>query len=205
MKTNLTRMLICSNQTAVIKNEVNIDIVIKKYEFASEDILSRFRQVKSPWITEAYVYLVGNRVASFVVMMAEDLKCGFLHYHIDAEHKEYFIRNYPILNKKTNQILYVYTDVDYRRNGLATRLVDFVLKDMFKRDYSYVWLKKETDSQIYEKLGFKDFLKATNEILSSDSGRFFQDYQQKFGYSKFSLIRRYNDIRLVKVLAEPVI
>jgi GNAT superfamily N-acetyltransferase len=184
----------------MIKNEINIELLIEKYEFISEDILGKFREVKSPWITEAYVYLVGNRIASFAVMMKEDLRCGFLHYHIGNEHREYFAENYPALDKKTNQILYIYTDANYRRNGIASRLLDFILNDLLRRNYSYVWLKKETHSRIYEKHGFQDFLKATCEILI-DPGRFLREYGQKTGYNELSLIKRYNDIRLVKVLA----
>ena len=200
IKTELANMKICPAHTVTIENEVNIELIIKQYEFVSEEILSKFREVKNRWITETYLYLVNHRIVSFVVMMEENLKCGFLHYHIASEHKEYFIKNYPALDKKINQILYVYTDVNYRRNGLATQLIDFVLKDMFKRNFNYVWLKKETHSQIYEKLGFKNFLKATEEILSNDAEQFFQDYKQRFGYDSVSLIRRYNDIRLVKIL-----
>ena len=189
-------MLKESNSKVMIRSEIDIDIVTEKFEFASEKIMSKFRGAKNSWATEAYVYLLDKKIVSFVLMMEEDLKCGFLHYHINEEHKDYFIVNYPVINRKTNQILYVYTEVNFRRKGMASRLVEFVISDMSNRNYSYVWLKKETDSQIYNRLDFQNFIDAMHEIFI-DAEAFFREYEKKFGYKKSSLIDRYNDVRLV--------
>ncbi len=53
--------------------------------------------------------------------------------------------------------------------------------------------------QIYNRLDFQNFLDAMHEIFI-DAEQFFQEYDQKFGYKKSSLIDRYNDVRLVRCL-----
>jgi hypothetical protein len=62
-----------------------------------------------------------------------------------------------------------------------------MIDDLSKREYRYVWLKKETDSQIYEKFGFVNFLEMIYSI-DIDSKKFLEDYELKLGYKKNSLI-----------------
>jgi len=49
-----------------------------------------------------------------------------------------------------------------------------MIDDLSKREYRYVWLKKETDSQIYEKFGFVNFLEMIYSI-DIDSKKFLED------------------------------
>jgi predicted acetyltransferase len=90
---------------------------------------------------------------------------------------------YPLINKKTNQILFVYTEENFRKIGIATKLLKLMIDDLSKREYRYVWLKKETDSQIYEKFGFVNFLEMIYSI-DIDSKKFLEDYELKLGYKK---------------------
>jgi len=63
-------------------------------KFFSKSILNKFNEAKSKWISEAYVYLIDNKIVAFLFMMKENLKCAFLHYHITDNQKEYFIEKY---------------------------------------------------------------------------------------------------------------
>jgi len=171
----------------MIKKERNIGEMIKKHNFFSKSILNKFNEAKSKWISETYVYLIDNKIVAFLFMMKENLKCAFLHYHIKDNQKEYFIEKYPLINKKTNQILFVYTEENFRKIGIATKLLKLMIDDLSKREYRYVWLKKETDSQIYEKFGFVNFLEMIYSI-DIDSKKFLEDYELKLGYKKNSLI-----------------
>lgn len=183
----------------MIKKERDMDLVSKEYAFVNDATLRRFDLAKNPWVTECYLYLIDEKIASFLVMMDEKLTFGFLHYHVPDEHKDYFIKQYPSINKKTNQIIYVYTSDDFRRTGLATKVIDFMCNDMQESGFRYIWLKKETKSAIYEKLGFQHFQKVISEIIA-DPEDFFTQYEQVTGLNRDSLISKYGDKRLVKVL-----
>lgn len=178
-----------------------MDSIYEECDFSSDEVKSRFTMARNPWVTEVYIYLINNRVVSFLFMMEENLECGFLHYHIAAEHKECLINKYPVLNGKTNQIFYVYTDVAYRRKGIASALLRFVCDDMSQRSYSYIWLKKETASSVYKHVGFENFLSAIQRLFA-DPDEFISDYQSALGCDKLSFIKKYNDVRLVKLLGD---
>jgi|SaaInl8_200m_RNA_FD_contig_81_269683_length_1504_multi_3_in_0_out_0_2 GNAT superfamily N-acetyltransferase len=185
--------------TEMIKKERNINEVTKKYKFFSKSIFNRFNSAKADWVSEVYLYLIDNKIVAFLFMMKEDLKCSFLHYHIKDSEKEYFIEKYPIINEKTNQVFFIYTEESFRKTGIGTKLLKFMFHDLFKRKYRYVWLRKETGSQIYEKLGFVNFLEMIYSI-EIDSEKFLRDYELKLGCKKVYLINYFNDIRLVKIL-----
>lgn len=87
----------------------------------------------------------------------------------------------------------------FRRKGIATKLLKFMIDDLSDRGYEYVWLKKETSSQIYEALGFVNFLEAIYQI-DIDTEAIILDFKQKQGCEKKTLITRYGDTRLVKIL-----
>jgi len=83
-----------------------------KNEFYSKDVFDKFNEATCKWVSESYVYLIDSKIVAFMLMMKEDLRGGFLlHYHISNDQKEYFIKNYPLINKKTHQVLFVYTAV----------------------------------------------------------------------------------------------
>ena len=184
----------------MITKEKNINAVMEKYDFFSETIFNKFNGASCKWLSDAYLYFVDNKIVSFLLMMKEDLKCSFLHYHIENEkHREYFIEKYPIINRKTNQVFFIYTEETFRKKNIATKLLEFMFNDLLDREYFYVWLRKETSSQIYTKLAFLNFLDMIRS-MNIDSESFLNDYKLKVGYEKESLINMYNDTRLVKQL-----
>lgn len=183
----------------LIVNEKNNNTVLEKYEFDSADTKNAFSIGNSPGVTEAYLYLIDKQVASFALMMKEELEFGFLHYHILDEHKADFIKAYPVLDGKTNQVLYIYTAQSRRRTGLASAVLDFLLNDMKKRDYRFVWLRDESGSKIYKNLGFWNFQESIPELLS-DPESFFQKYEETTSFDRSRLKDRFGDVRLVKSL-----
>lgn len=185
----------------MIKKEKNIAEIMEKYEFFSNNISNKFNEAKSDWISESYLYLVDNEIVAFMVMMKENLRCGFLHYHISDTQKEYFVSKYPTLNRKINQVLYLYTEEIFRNMGIATKLLKFMFYDLSNRGYQYVWLKKETSSRLYEKLGFVNFLEMIY-LMNIDSKQFFEDCELKFGHEKTFLVNFYNDKRLVRDISK---
>jgi ribosomal protein S18 acetylase RimI-like enzyme len=68
----------------------------------------------------------------------------------------------PSFTNPTGELVYVtnvYTKDEYRRQGLATKLVTLVLEDARSRGYSFAQLHASEDGKsVYERLGFHDAL-----------------------------------------------
>jgi len=167
-------------------------------EFIDDDTKSRFYGSLNQWITDIYLYLIENKIVAFSTLMKENLKFGFLDYHIKDEQKEYFINNYPIINQKTNQICYLYVSKNFRNLNIATQLLDFIFTDLKQRAYVYVWLIKETQSNIYNKFDFKSFVKMLESLQIKK--KFLEDYKSKCKHDEEKLNNYYGDQRVVKKL-----
>ena len=166
--------------------------------FISADIQSQFKTAMNQWVSDIFIATIENRVVSFCFLMKENLECGFLHYHIPNEFKPYFIKKYPMLHKKTNQVLYIYTSKSFRKKGIATDLLNFVIQDLKSKNYHFLWLKKETSSNIYYNLNFFNFVDIL-EILKIKED-FLNDYKNICNLSEQQLLRGFGDIRLVKMI-----
>ena len=173
--------------------------LIEKEDFVSKDIEFKFNGTMMKYVSDVYVCKSNNKIISFCLLMKEELECGFLHYHIPSEHRDYFSKKYPNINQKTNQVLYIYTANDFRKKGVASRILEFIVNDLKKRDYKFLWLIKETSSYIYDKMDFVNFLDILS-VLKIDEDEFLNDYQKICGYSRERLLNFYGNRRLVKVL-----
>ncbi len=178
-----------------IINIKNIETI--KNDFVNEETRYKFYSSLNRWSCDFYFYIIDEKIVSFCLLMQEDLKCGFLHYHIPNELRDDFALKYPMLNKKTDQIHYLYTAKSYRKQKIASRLLNFVFSDLKTRDFKFVWLICETRSTIYEVLGLKRFTELLDILQIKDD--FLKDYQ-KIKSGSDDLSRRFGDMRLVKLL-----
>lgn len=167
-------------------------------QFISRDIQSLFKTAMSQWVSDIFIAKIGNKVVSFCFLMKEDLECGFLHYHIQDEFKPCFIKKYPILHQKTNQVLYIYTSESFRKKGFATNLLNFVVQDLKNKNYHFLWLKKETSSNIYHHLNFFNFVDILEVLKIKED--FLDDYKKICNLNEQRLLRGFGDIRLVKMI-----
>jgi len=171
---------------------------IDNLKFVSDDTKSKFKIAMNKWVSDIFVSITDNQIVSFCFLMKEDLECGFLHYHIPNESKYFFIKKYPIIHQKTNQVLYLYTSEKFRKQGIATHLLRFIIEDLKSRDYHFLWLKKETSSNIYYDLEFFNFVDILN--LLGVQKEFLVDYKKICHLGKSKLLYGYGDTRLVKNL-----
>lgn len=165
--------------------------------FATEDIAYNFRLAQSDSVTDYYFYGTPQKIYSFATMMYEGLSYGFMHYHIPQEHHAYFLEKYPELAQPTNQIQYLYTGKKYRRKGNANKLLDYILQDMFDKEFEYIWLRCEINPKLYYSKGFLTFTEAIEKTCSRFDD-FMRDYEQKIGRSDY-LNYRFGELRLVKI------
>ncbi len=167
-------------------------------QFISNDIQSLFKIAMSQWVSDIFIAKIENKVVSFCFLMKEDLECGFLHYHIQDEFKLYFIKKYPMLHQKTNQVLYIYTSENFRKKGIATDLLNFVIQNLKNKNYHFLWLKKETSSNIYDNLDFFNFIEILEVLKIKEN--FLDDYKKICNLNEQKLLQGFGDIRLVKIL-----
>ena len=168
------------------------------YYFATPDIASHFRMAESAYITEQYLHLADNKIDCFATIMFEDLKFGFMQYHIPTNELSFFIEKYPELAQPINQIHYIYTADAYRRQGLASNMLDWIIQDRAAKGFSYLWLRCEINPKIYYAKGFVPFETALAENCLQFEA-FKQDYSQKVG-DWDRLNYAFGELRLVKKL-----
>jgi ribosomal protein S18 acetylase RimI-like enzyme len=171
----------------------------KPYQsFISDEIRTKYRFLSSDSVTDVYTYLIDNKIVAFLILKAEELKCGFLHYHISHKMRDYFAEEYPQIDQPTNQIYYLYTEESLRRRGIASLLLEYVFDDLKNQGYKSIWLKDESRSCIYYSKGFVNFIEGIRET-GIDVTAFLCDYEQKVRENSY-LINGHGDTRLVKIL-----
>lgn len=74
--------------------------------FVTEELAHNYNLAKSEYITDCYFYGSSTKIYTFAKIMHEELKYGFMHYHIPKNHHAYFL----IQNWRTNTLPL------YRRN-----------------------------------------------------------------------------------------
>jgi len=168
--------------------------------FVSDKIRINYEHAFASWVTAAYLLFESDKVVAFCLMKDENLSGGFLHYHIPADQRRYFIDTYPLIDQKTNQIFYVYTDNNFCNKGFGTHLLRYVISNQKIKGYRSLWLKRETNSRIYENLSFCDFLEGTKKLLDTEFDDFVKDYEQYIG-SENLLLNKFGDQRLVYLLS----
>ena len=168
------------------------------YYFATLDIASHFRMAESNYITDQYFRLADNKINCFATIMFENLRFGFMHYHIPTEEQSFFIEKYPELAQPINQIHYIYTADAYRRQGLASAMLDWIIQDMTAKGFCYLWLRCEINPKIYYDKGFVPFETALAENCLQFE-EFKKDYIQKAG-DWDRLNYAFGELRLVKKL-----
>lgn len=167
--------------------------------FATDDIAASFKLAKSKDKTDYYFCGAPHQIYGFATMMYEGLTCGFMHYHLPSEYHAYFIDKYPELAQPVNQIHYIYTDENHRRQGVASALLDYISLDMQAKSFRYIWLRCEIDPKLYYSKGFLTFSEALQAIYGNHFDAFVKDYEdkvQKWG----RLNRSFGELRLVKIL-----
>ena len=135
----------------MIKKERNIGEIIKKHNFFSKSIFNKFNEAKSKWISEAYVYLIDNKIVAFLFMMKENLKCAFLHYHIKDNQKEYFIEKYPLVK----------AEVKTNKGRIDAVIID---KDIYIFEFKFDGDKDQALNQIKDKKYFEKYQGVGKEI-----------------------------------------
>lgn len=71
-----------------------------------------------------------------------------------------FFQYPPNFSNTTGKVAYitnVYTREEYRRQGIATKLLSFIMEEIKKRDYKFIRLHASSQGRkLYEKIGFID-------------------------------------------------
>jgi GNAT superfamily N-acetyltransferase len=125
--------------------------------FITDDLVYNFELSRSASVTDYYFYGTPQKIYSFATTMNEGLSYGFMHYHIPLKHHGYFCKKYPEFAQPTNQIHYLYTAKPYRQLGYISQLIDYILKDMSRLGFQYLWLRCEIDPKLYYSKGFLTF------------------------------------------------
>ena len=180
-----------------IKYHSTIDSSLLSDVFFSNKLYEKWKHVCSPIVTDFYFYYENHHVIAFVSILKENLKFGFMHYHLPDNARDKFCQSYPEFNQMTEQIHYIYTEPSFRKKGIATNLLNFVENDLKNKGVVYLWLKKETTSNIYKNQGYMDFPSTIEEILINPI-LFYRELYDSTKINRESIISHHGDCRLVK-------
>jgi predicted acetyltransferase len=165
--------------------------------FADSELASWYQHVQSAYITDCCFYGNPEKIYCFATIMYEGLNCGFMHYHIPKQHHAYFSAKYPELAQAVNQIHYIRTANEYRKNGYASQVLTFILNDMTAQGFRFVWLRADISSLFYQAKGFCTFTEALKKICTNFDD-FAADYEDKVEKME-RLDRHFGDRRLVYI------
>lgn len=153
--------------------------------FVSKDIERKFYFTQHDKITYNYFLLSKGKVVSYIDFMDEshNYTLAFLEYWVHREVKEDLALQFPVLTEKTLYMSYIFTDEKYRNNQLSTNFLSQVCKDL-SNDFSYIWLRRETHSSIFEKCGFIYLRDAIEKLVGKEE--FIKVYDKDKNYSQYN-------------------
>ena len=126
--------------------EIRIDFLTEDYGSLSEDQIQKMR-------TSLPAYYTNHLNQDLIVYTAkapELIACAFL---LVTEKPS----NPSFINGRTGTILNVYTKPEYRRQGIAKKLMNHLLEEGKKLDLDFVELKATEDGfPLYRSIGFKE-------------------------------------------------
>lgn len=166
--------------------------IVKKYkdekldaEFVSERIESRFHFSQHDKISYNYFLLSDNKIISYIDFMDEHhlYSLGFLEYWVHREVKQDLVNNFPVLTEKTLYLSYIFTDEKYRSKQLTSNFLKYVCSDL-SNEFSYIWLRKETHSSIFQQCGFIYLRQAIEKLVGKDE--FLKVYDKNKNYSQYN-------------------
>ncbi len=132
----------------------DIEILIKlRLEYLTEDRGELSNDETKAVVAQLQDYFKRQINGNFIAFLAEDDGKAIATLYMAVAEKP---ANPAFITGKTATILNVFTYPDYRRNGIATRLLKMTIDEAKAMNISYLELSA-TDSgkQLYEKLGFK--------------------------------------------------
>lgn len=142
------------------------------FEKASINDLTSLVELRIEYLTEDY----RDMLESQIVLISERLP-DYYHKHLNKDLFAYICRkeekiisccflyitekppNPAFINGKTGTVLNVYTKPEYRKKGIAGKLIKLLLSDSEKMNLDFVELKA-TDAgyNLYKSLGFEDVI-----------------------------------------------
>lgn len=131
----------------------DIEILIKlRLEYLTEDRGELSKDETEAVVSQLQDYFTRQLNSSFIALLAENDGQAISTVYMAVAEKP---ANPAFITGKTATILNVFTYPDYRRKGIATKLLTMVINEAKAMNISYLELSA-TDSgkPLYEKLGF---------------------------------------------------
>ena len=181
----------------IVKHNPDDKLSIK---FVSEQIESRFYLSLHDKLNYMYFLLIENKIVSYINFMDESHRytLSFLEYWVHSEVKNDLALQFPVLTKKALYLSYVFTDENYRNKHLTSNLLNHACQDL-SNEFSYIWLRRETHSTIFEKCGFIYFRDAIDKLVGKD--KFIKAYNKDKNYSEYiSCLSEHDFEKMVIVL-----
>jgi GNAT superfamily N-acetyltransferase len=143
-------MMAITYRKATIKD---IGILIKlRLEYLTEDRGELSKVETEAVVTQLQDYFMRQINSNFVALLAEDDGNAIATVYMAVAEKP---ANPAFITGKTATILNVFTYPDYRRKGIATRLLKMTIDEAKAMNISYLELSATNSGKpLYEKLGF---------------------------------------------------
>ena len=126
--------------------QIRIDFLTEDYGSLSEDQIQKMRT----FLPEYYANHLNKDLIVYTARNPELISCAFL---LITEKPS----NPSFINGRTGTILNVYTKPEYRRQGIAKKLMNHLLEEGKKLDLDFVELKATEDGfPLYQAIGFKE-------------------------------------------------
>lgn len=165
------------------------------YAFCSEELKQRYVQTLHRHLSFCYFLLQEDVVVSFALFMDEsaNLELGFLEYQVPDSKRTPLARRFKGLSEDTLYLNYLYTDKMFRHQHISTWFLQHIMAEETVR-FSHIWLKRETDSRLFDRCGFKNFHSAVEEIVGP------ANFQTYFADNRSAALARDNREYLVSNL-----
>ncbi|MBV5322227.1 MAG: hypothetical protein JZU60_00165 [Ilumatobacteraceae bacterium] len=105
-----------------------------------------------------------------------NLILGFLEYQIpNKTHRLNLAKKFKALSEKTLYLNYIYTDNLFRHQHLTSWFLKYIITEE-KMLFSYIWLRREINSTLFDRCGFINFCWAVEEIIGrTDFKEYFEE------------------------------
>lgn len=138
-----------------------------EYPFYSMELEQQYLHALHKHLSFYYLLMRNNVIISFAFFMDEstNLVLGFLEYQVfDQGKRSSLSKKFPALSKKTLYLNYIYTDHLFRSQHLTTWFIRQVISKE-KLIFDYIWLRRETSSNLFDQCGFMNFRSAVEKII----------------------------------------
>lgn len=142
-------MEICRAQKSDIEKLINL-----RLEYLNSDYGKLKPEQEKEIVSQLETYFITHIDRDFIAYIANDLHRGIAGAFLVISEKP---ANPNFITGKTGVILNVYTRPEYRKQGIATRLLTELIREARALNLSYLELSSTREGEpVYRKLGFKE-------------------------------------------------